>query len=82
MRELVSFLFLPNYTPGPGMLGHSLLGGCGLTERWGRESGGWSGEGGLEPSRGRLLVTTISGTQPSEMSEAAVLCTVRRNGAM
>lgn len=41
-----------------------------------------SGEGGLEPSRGRLLVTTISGTQPSEMSEAAVLCTVRRNGAM
>ena len=51
MRELVSFLFLPNYTPGPGMLGHSLLGGCGLTERWGRESGGWvwRGRAGAQP---------------------------------
>ena len=44
MRDVVggfSFLFIPN-NPSPEVLGHSLLGGCGLTERWGRESGGWS----------------------------------------
>ena len=58
-------------------LTHSLLGGRGLTESWRRETGGW--EWGPELSRGRLLVTTISGTK-NHQRWGVKLCTVRGNG--